>query len=142
MNKSRHITCENPWAKENSIHVMEGSVCPCCKGEKIRIVRENSMRSFRNHYTCMICGTEWIGNTYDSCTFQTKEESNTPVISLIFMLIFLFFFIWIPVFAFISSMVFVLLYILLYRNEHDRQTFYLAVTAICLSAARLLICFI
>lgn len=76
MTESRHIIVENSYEKEKCIALIEGNKCLSCDSDNIRIVKEPIHGTFKNHYYCKDCGTEWYGNVYDNTTYEAVSETN------------------------------------------------------------------
>lgn len=122
--KNSHVIIENPYEKEKSIMLMEGSECVSCHSSSIRIVKEPIHGTFKNHYYCTDCGTEWYGSAYDSCTYEPVSKRNSLfsmhrniyVSTLVLFIVFLKVF---PIYAVLMALVASCLGVMHYSHQKD-----------------------
>lgn len=79
-----HVTRVMPKVQYEEILNIEG-ICPVCHSQNVKYQKEYRccQKVWQNHYTCLDCSTEWVGNSYteDFKRVTKKEEERiTPKI--------------------------------------------------------------
>ena len=84
--KQSHLIVDSPYEREQCVILAEGDHCLHCGQAQIRVVKEPMHGTFRNHYYCLDCGTQWYGNTYDSASYQMVKDKPFSIGKMLLIL--------------------------------------------------------